>query len=303
MFNETPVYTSLAQALTSIAGNDASISGTERVSGGDINKSYSLTLSSGRKIFMKANEKDNAPFFAAEALGISAIASTSTVSTPAILCTGTEKGEQVGYSFLFMDFIESAAPATNYWEIFAEELASMHKASVKDFSNKKFGFIQNNFIGSRKQINTPSDSWIEFFRDRRLVPQFKDADHYFDDGLKNKITKLLDHLDEFLIEPESPSLLHGDLWAGNVMCGPDGKACLIDPAVYSGHAEADIAMTELFGGFPAEFYETYKSVSPLQNGYEERRDIYNLYHLLNHLNMFGANYLNPVRSIVSEYTD
>ena len=105
MFNETPVYTSLAQALTSIAGNDASISGTERVSGGDINKSYSLTLSSGRKIFMKANEKDNAPFFAAEALGISAIASTSTVSTPAILCTGTEKGEQVGYSFLFMDFI------------------------------------------------------------------------------------------------------------------------------------------------------------------------------------------------------
>ena len=115
---------------------------------------------------------------------------------------------------------------------------------------------------------------------------------------------LLDNPDlpiAFLVEPEKPSLLHGDLWSGNVMCGPDGKAMLIDPACYVGHAEADLAMTELFGGFPPEFYEAYREARPLQDGYENRRDLYNLYQLLNHLNLFGATYLGPVLSIVSEY--
>ncbi len=104
-----------------------------------------------------------------------------------------------------------------------------------------------------------------------------------------------------MIEPEKPSLLHGDLWSGNVMCGPDGKAMLIDPACYVGHAEADLAMTELFGGFPPEFYDAYREARPLQPGYENRRDLYNLYQLLNHLNLFGPTYLGPVLSIVSEY--
>jgi fructosamine-3-kinase len=116
-----------------------------------------------------------------------------------------------------------------------------------------------------------------------------------------KITKLLDHLDSFLPEPEKPSLLHGDLWNGNVMCGPDGKAWLIDPAVYVGSREADLEMMQLFGGFPAEFYNAYYDAYPQEKGYEDRRDLYNLYQLLNHLNLFGGTYLEPVCSIIDEY--
>lgn len=303
MFKTPPHYESLAEALVSLFGNSVAIAQTDRLSGGDINKAYGLHLSTGDTVFMKANAKENASFFTAEALALSAIESTKTIGTPKILCTGTDAGEEVGYSFLFLEYIESAAKIKNYWETFGHELALMHKAQTEKFtSGKKFGFLQDNFIGARKQVNQNSDSWIEFFRDSRLAPQFKDAESYFDEDDRKLITKLLDHLDEYLVEPENPSLLHGDLWSGNAICGSDGKAWLIDPAGYVGHAEADLAMTELFGGFDAEFYDAYKETNPLQPGYDERRDLYNLYHLLNHLNMFGSGYFNAVKSILEEYT-
>ena len=303
-----PHYTSLAQALVSLFGNSVAITQTDRLSGGDINKAYALTLNTGDRIFMKANSKSNADFFTAEAAGLSAIASTKTIATPEILCTGTDDGEDVGYSFLLLKFIKSAKARDDYWEVLGQELAALHKADTKALwpdsaFNSSFGFFQDNFIGARPQINTPGTSWISFFRDNRLAPQFKAADSYFSPEDKNKITKLLDHLDKFLIEPDHPSLLHGDLWSGNVMCGPQGKAMLIDPAAYIGHAEADLAMTQLFGGFPQKFYDAYNSENPLQPGYEDRRDLYNLYQLLNHLNLFGSTYLGPVLSIVDEYVE
>lgn len=297
-----PHHTSLAQALVSLYGNSVAIAETDGLSGGDINKAYGLTLNTGAHIFMKANSKANADFFTAEAAGLSAIEATGVIKTPEILCTGTDDGEDVGYSFLLLKFIKSAKPRTDYWETFARDLAALHKADTKIFEiSGKFGFFQNNFIGARAQNNTPSDSWISFFRDNRLAPQFKDADSYFTAEDRTKITKLLDHLEDFLIEPNQPSLLHGDLWSGNVMCGPEGKAMLIDPAAYIGHAEADLAMTELFGGFPEKFYDAYREANPLEPGYENRRDLYNLYQLLNHLNLFGSTYLGPVLSIVDEY--
>ena len=308
-------YTSLAQALVSMFGNSVAITGTDRLSGGDINKAYGLTLNTGDRIFMKANAKSNADFFTAEAAGLSAIEATGTIKTPEILCTGTDDGEEVGYSFLLLKFIKSAKPRTDYWEVFARELAALHKADTKKIMKiaakddevaagsvtGKFGFFQNNFIGARPQDNTPAEKWITFFRDYRLAPQFKAADSYFRESNRTQITKLLDHLEDFLIEPVSPSLLHGDLWNGNVMCGPEGKAMLIDPAAYIGHAEVDLAMTELFGGFPERFYDAYREANPLEPGYENRRDLYNLYQLLNHLNLFGPTYLEPVLSIVEEY--
>ena len=297
--NTIPNYNSLAGALVDIFGNSVAITETDRLSGGDINKAYGLTLNTGDKIFMKANAKTNASFFIAEAAGLSAIASTKAISTPKIICTGTDDGEDVGYSFLLLEFIKSSGKIKTYWETFAQELAAMHRADV----GKEFGFSQDNFIGARPQQNTPAISWISFFRDQRLAPQFKAADSYFTPADREKITKLLDNLDRFLIEPEQPSLLHGDLWSGNVMCGSDGKAMLIDPACYVGHREADLAMTELFDGFPQSFYDTYKEAFPLQPGYEERRDLYNLYQLLNHLNLFGPTYLEPVLSIVGEYVE
>ncbi|MCR4579129.1 MAG: fructosamine kinase family protein [Treponema sp.] len=320
-----PHHTSLAKALVSLFGNSVAISQTDRLSGGDINKAYGLTLNTGDHIFMKANSKANVDFFRAEAAGLSAIEATGAIKTPDILATGTDDGEDVGYSFLLLKFIKSAKPRSDYWETFARELAALHQADTKKImeiegtgnknapaatatsapvpaqSSGKFGFFQNNFIGARAQDNTKSDSWISFFRDHRLAPQFKAADSYFTPQDRSQITKLLDHLEDFLIEPEKPSLLHGDLWSGNVMCGPEGKAMLIDPASYIGHAEADLAMTELFGGFPETFYQAYREANPLQDGYENRRDLYNLYQLLNHLNLFGPTYLGPVLSIVDEY--
>ena len=305
-----PHYTSLANALVSLFGTSVKIARTDRVSGGDINKSYALTLTTGDRIFMKANAKENAAFFTAEAAGLSAIAETGAIGTPRILCTGTDDGEEVGYSFLFMDFIESGKKRNDYFETLGRELAAMHKADTESFlspaasetdGKKRFGFFQNNFIGARPQDNSPTADWISFFRDRRLLPQFKAADRYFSDSDRALNTKLLDHLDKFLTEPKKPSLLHGDLWGGNVLADKDGKAILIDSAAYVGHAEADLAMTELFGGFPPSFYDAYKEAHKMQAGYEERRDLYNLYHLLNHLNMFGASYLTPVQSIVAEY--
>ena len=297
--NTIPNYNSLAGALVDLFGNSVAITETDRLSGGDINKAYGLTLNTGDKIFMKANAKSNAAFFTAEAAGLSAIASTKAISTPKIICTGTDDGEDVGYSFLLLEFIKSSGKIKTYWETFAQELAAMHRADV----GKEFGFSQDNFIGARPQQNTLASSWISFFRDQRLAPQFKAADSYFTPADREKITKLLDNMDRFLIEPEQPSLLHGDLWSGNVMCGSDGKAMLIDPACYVGHHEADLAMTELFGGFPQSFYDVYKEAFPLQPGYEERRDLYNLYQLLNHLNLFGPTYLEPVLSIVGEYVE
>jgi fructosamine-3-kinase len=304
-----PNYNSLAGALVDLFGTSVAIAETDRLSGGDINKAYGLTLTNGKHIFMKANAKQNAAFFTAEAAGLGAISKTGAIKTPDILCTGTDDGEDVGYSFLLLKYIESGKPQKNYWEDFARNLAAMHNADTAEFLADcsvgtipaKFGFFQDNFIGARPQVNTTCDSWISFFRDNRLAPQFKAADKYFSPDDRGQITKLLDHLDDFLVEPEKPSLLHGDLWSGNVMCGPDGRAMLIDPASYVGHAEADLAMTELFGGFPEEFYQAYREARPLQAGYENRRDLYNLYQLLNHLNLFGATYLGPVLSIVAEY--
>ncbi len=134
-----------------------------------------------------------------------------------------------------------------------------------------------------------------------MEPQIKWADRYFDDSVRRKLGKLLDKLPEILIEPEKPALLHGDLWSGNYITGSDGRAWLIDPAVYIGHPEADIAMTELFGGFSGRFYGAYEEISPLAPGYSDRRNIYNLYHLLNHLNLFGGMYLMEVIETVERY--
>lgn len=297
-----PHYTSLASALVSLFGSAVAIQHTDCVSGGDINKAYALTLNTGDRIFMKANAKENAFFFTAEAAALSAIAATGAIATPRVLCTGTDDGQDVGYSFLLMEYIQSAGKRDGYWETFACELAALHNADTAAFTGSgTFGFLTDNVIGARPQKNTPYTQWTAFFRDCRLAPQFAAADQYFTADDRAKIQRLLASVDRYLVEPASPSLLHGDLWAGNVLCGADGKAMLIDPASYVGHAEADIAMTELFGGFPPAFYAAYKHSRPLEAGYEERRDLYNLYQLLNHLNLFGESYLEPVRAIVDEY--
>ncbi len=292
-------FSSLDQALHSLFGNNVKITDRKQVAGGDINEAYRLTLSDGMHIFMKSNQGKSVSFFQREAEGLAAIAETGAISTPQVFGCGT--GENGG-AFLLLEFVESRRPGKDYQEILAQQLARMHQSRTENFvTGGIYGFVQDNYIGANPQVNTPCKSWTEFFRDCRLKPQFLQASDYFGKEEWKKITELLERTGEILTEPEYPSLIHGDLWAGNVMTGSDGLAWLTDPAACVGHREADLAMTELFGGFSGKFYEAYREAASLQPGYEKRRDFYNLYHLLNHLNLFGRSYLSSVRRIVEEY--
>ena len=293
-------YDSIENAINGCFGQEVKIDGRSHVSGGDINDSFCLRLSNGQDVFVKANTIGNRSFFDAEEAGIGAIASTNTIGTPKLLCKGVDRDK--GMSFLMMEMIPRTPMKKGFFTTFGRELAAMHLSDTASFvSGGSFGFDSDNFIGASKQINSPRDKWIDFFRECRLEPQIRMAEGYLDHTMLKNISGLLERLDKILVEPEKPSLLHGDLWSGNFITGTDGKAWLIDPAVYVGHAEADLAMTELFGRLPDEFYREYMSVYPIQQGYRYRRDLYNLYHMLNHLNLFGRSYLPSVMDIIRRY--
>ena len=293
-------FTSLEEAIREIFGAERRIKVRRAVSGGDINEAYALTLDDGTSVFLKQNKVAALSNFQAEAAGLQAIERTGKIRTPGVLGCGTDPS---GVSFLLLAFIRPGTPVSGYWEVFGRELAAMHGTLSENGKAVQYGFPSDNYIGYRSQTNTWNENWIPFFRDCRLAGQFRDADRFFDSMDKKWITWLLDHLDRLLEEPEKPGLVHGDLWAGNFMTGEDGKAWLIDPAAYYGHPEVDLAMTELFGGFSSEFYDAYQEIRPLNPGYQDRKEIYNLYHLLNHLNMFGRSYLPPVRRILRRFSE
>lgn len=290
--------TSLDEAIAEIFGDDLRIVGKARVYGGDINQSYKLTLSDGSTVFMKTNAVKNLPFFEAEANGLEALRQTGSIGVVKVIGIGADKD----MSFLLLEYLKGAAKLERYWEVFGRELAELHRAKCGQITpNGRYGFYEDNFIGATPQKNTPMMSWVDFFRENRLLVQIKMAERYFDPKTRRGFTRLLDNLDSYLCEPECPSLIHGDLWSGNSSPGPDGKAWIYDPAAYVGHHEAELAMTELFGRCPEEFYRAYSEVTPIDSGYRERRELYNLYHLLNHLNLFGGSYLGSVKQILSRY--
>ena len=291
-------YASLEDAVSALFGEGVRIKGRRVVSGGDINDAYSLTLTDDRRVFMKSNRRDAIDFFREEARGLRAINKTGAIRTPEVLAIGTD-GDS---SFLLLSMIESGRKREDFFEDFGRRLAAMHTADTATFvKGGRYGFIHDNFIGAGKQVNSPKDTWIDFFRDCRLKVQLERAAGFFTPEDIKSANRLLDRLDEYIYEPGRPSLIHGDLWGGNYMTGEDGRAWLIDPAVYVGDAEADIAMTELFGGFHESFYSAYNEVHPLKPGYNDRKEIYNLYHLLNHLNLFGPSYLPSVRRVIGRY--
>ena len=284
---------SISDAINSLFGTTAKVVDRQRVSGGDINRAYRLDLSNGERVFLKSNRARLLDMFTAEAHGLEALRATGTIGVPEPLAVGTDETE----SFLIMEYLSPAPRRADYWEIFGRELAMLHRAKCES----SFGFPTDNYIGSTPQQNAPMDSWVAFFRERRLIPQMKLACGLLDDLTRRNLTSITDRLDDLLPEPAFPSLIHGDLWSGNAVCGPDGKAWILDPATYVAHHEADLAMTELFSGFPERFYRAYNEVNPIDRGYPDRRDLYNLYHLLNHLNLFGLSYLSSVSSIAKRY--
>ena len=292
------IFHSLQDAIESVS-QGIEVQNRSTVSGGDINNAYCYRFADGRRVFVKTNRLKDSSFFLSEAKGLDAISSTKAISTPRVLAAGDDTNEG---GFLIMEYEVAGDKKPDFWENFGICLSKMHQTDTDIFvKDGRYGFSENNYIGSRAQDNTPHNSWVDFFRDCRLAPRFEEAMPYFGTETRKGILYLLDHLDKWIMEPEQPSLLHGDLWGGNFIVGSDGRAWLIDPAVYVGDADADIAMTELFGGFDRRFYQAYRGLLPERPGYEERRDIYNLYHLLNHLISFSNGYLGAVESIVRRY--
>ena len=294
------VDSSVNEAVKACFGNEISVINNAGTIRGGISLATPLSLSNGLVVILKTNSIKNEDFFEAETEGLHAIASTETVRTPKLFCRG--KDEEKGISFLMMEYIETGRETKETWIRLGHEFADMHLADTKSFvPGGRYGFHHDNYIGATPQINTPGESWIDFFRECRLIPQLKMASHYLETRDMKAADRLLEHLDDYLYEPERPSLLHGDMWGGNHLIGKEGKAVLIDPAAYVGHSEADIAMTDMFWSLPGSFYDAYHEKIPAEPGFKDRREIYNLYHWLNHLNLFGTGHLMQVLRIIRHF--
>ena len=279
--------------LQSGSSRPAQILSFQPVSGGSINQAFQLKTSL-ENYFLKYNDASRFPqMFQKEAKGLELLRSSGAINVPEVLFVA-EAGK---YAFLLLEHISSAPIKNEFWDDFGKSLAVLH-AHMAD----KFGLDHDNFMGSLVQQNNFHENWIVFFIEERLEPQVRLARE------KNAISKsdvlaferLYQKLDG--IFPKTlPSLLHGDLWSGNFMINHQGKPCLIDPAVYYGHPEIDIAMTTLFGGFSQRFYAAYNHHNPLEKGWQTRLDIYNLYPLMVHVNLFGGGYLSSVRGILGKF--
>ncbi|KAF7138241.1 hypothetical protein RHSIM_Rhsim07G0021100 [Rhododendron simsii] len=264
------------------------------VGGGCINLASHYETDAG-SFFVKTNRSIGPSMFEGEALGLSAMYETSSIRVPRPFKVGTLP---TGGSFIIMEFIEFGASRSNQSAL-GRKLAEMHKAGK---SEKGFGFDVDNTIGSTLQINTWASDWIEFYGERRLGYQLKLArDQYGDSTIYEKGQRLVKNMgplfENVVVEP---CLLHGDLWSGNVSSDKNGEPVILDPACYYGHNEAEFGMSWC-AGFGGSFYNAYFEVMPKQPGFESRRDLYMLYHYLNHYNLFGSGYRSSAMSIIDDY--
>src|SRR5262245_19331009 len=276
-----PLRTALENAIGRAAGAPFAIRRATAVSGGCIHSSWMLESDTTR-YFVKANDAGLAATLAAEADGLAALADAG-IRVPKPIA----QGEAEGKAFLILEYLGLGNGNAESFRALGRELALLHSNH-----DDAFGWHRGNFIGLTPQSNSRHGSWAEFWQRERLAPQLALAAR---SGHRGEVLALGGRLIEAVPRllaghsPE-PSLLHGDLWGGNAGFLEDGTPVVFDPAVYYGDAEADLAMTELFGGFPGSFYEGYRTVRPIDEGYGLRRVLYNLYHVLNHLNLFGEGY-------------
>jgi len=266
--------------IEQVTGNSFSIRRQQTVSGGSINAAFVLSDEKNR-YFVKTNASGRQDMFEAEALGLQALAASNTVRVPKPVCYGDDQLK----SYIVMEYLELDGSA-NQSEL-GEQLAAMHQ-----LCEKQFGWSIDNTIGATPQINDWTESWLEFWRQHRLGFQLKlAAQNGYTGQLQSLGEKLLIEM-PVLFENRiiKPSMLHGDLWGGNAAGLADGTPVIFDPAFYYGDREADLAMTYVFGGFTANFYASYQNAFPLDEGFAIRKIFYNIYHIINHLNMFGGGY-------------
>ena len=312
------MWDKIAAHISETTGETFSLDNRHSVSGGCINQGYSIS-SSSRTYFAKINQASQIAMFEAEALGLQQMRATQTIRVPEPICWGTEGNS----AYIVLEWLDlGSRGGERAWEEMGRKLAAMHKYTPPNppllrggeernstllrggeernstLLGKVFGWEINNTIGSTVQINNWTANWAEFWAEHRIGYQLKLAKRrggHFPQG-----ERLLEMIPELLAgyEPQ-PSLVHGDLWGGNAGVTSAGEPVIFDPAAYFGDREVDIAMTELFGGFPAEFYRGYNQVWPLDLGYEKRKTLYNLYHILNHFNLFGGSYASQANQMIN----
>ena len=283
------IWNSVASAISDATHRPFALRNHSSVGGGSINEAYRIESTDGARYFLKLNDARHLPMFVAEAQGLEAIAATGTIRVPNAIAHDNADRQ----SFLVLEYLELVSRGNA--GLLGEQLAALHR-NVGD----RFGFPHDNFIGTTPQPNTPEESWTGFWREHRLGFQLcLAAENGYNGRLLRLGEKLMDALPAFFAGyMPRPSLLHGDLWSGNHAYLQDGKPTIFDPAVYYGDRECDLAMTELFGGYPGDFYDAYKAAYPLDAGYPVRRELYNLYHILNHANLFGGGYASQAEQMM-----
>ncbi|MBI1195076.1 MAG: phosphotransferase [Gammaproteobacteria bacterium] len=260
------------------------------VGGGCINQTYRID-SGEHAYFVKLNDPDAYDMFAVEAEGLTEIRASNSVRVPEVIGHGIHAGR----ACLILEYIDLRPLGAASAGRFGEQLAQMHRSRAKDY-----GWTRDNTIGSTPQDNARQNDWIKFWSENRIGFQLDlAARNGYGGSLQRQGERLLAAMPGLLAghQPE-PSLLHGDLWGGNCAADSEGNPVIFDPACYHGDRECDLAMTELFGSLPSDFYRAYQSAWPIDSGYTIRRDLYNLYHILNHLNLFGGHYLGQAESVI-----
>lgn len=287
----------LSDALEAALGGP--LSQVQAVFGGDINQAARFEAD-GVRYFVKWSRNAPPTMFPAEAHGLRLLRDAGVIRVPAVIAQGDAGDDHP--AFLVLEWVETGGSGRrrdDVMDIFGEALAALHR-----HESGRHGLDHDNFIGRLPQPNTLSGSWAAFYRDQRIGFQMELARKAgrLPGRREDLLTRLMDRLPDLLDDATvPPSLLHGDLWGGNYLVDAQGQPVLIDPAVYYGHREMDLAMTELFGGFSRRFYDAYDGVYPIDAGYAERRDLYQLYYILVHLNLFGESYGGQVDSLARRY--
>lgn len=263
------------------------------VGGGCIADSRVIKTEQGNKYFYKSYTGSDGKILQNEANGLKELSKANAIRVPkVVMCED---------SFLLIEYIEEGRRGSNFSEVFGRQFADMHRLNAEEY-----GFYEDNFIGSNPQKNLPRrKNWTEFYWEHRLEYQYKLAERngYSNPEFRELMSKLGQKIESIINgSEEQPCVLHGDLWGGNYMVDENGNPVLIDPAVYYGHREADLGMTALFGGFDSRFYAAYDEAYPLPDGWKDRIDLYKLYHIMNHLNLFGTGYYSQTISILRKYT-